>query len=156
MHDTPAMKGAWPLSSILLMLAGVIVACIGAYFIFLRRPLLPEDIRYMRLSAAELAIIGPRLEPWLMQVFRVLGGFALAAGLLAVSLAATAFRTRHPVAVLGAFVGGVSSIGLMAIVNFAIDSNFKWLLLGCALVWGLSLVAFGREEWAARSAPKQR
>ena len=143
----------WRPSSFLLALAGAIVAGIGAYFVFLRPPLLPEDIRFMQLSAAEFVAVGPRLEVWLTQVFRVLGGYALATGLLAVALAATAFRTRHPVAVVGALTGGATSIGLMTIVNFAIDSDFKWLLLGAALIWALSLVAFWAEGWAARSAP---
>ncbi|MDZ4762712.1 MAG: hypothetical protein SGJ21_16755, partial [Alphaproteobacteria bacterium] len=60
--------------------AGLTVAGIGAFFILFRPPLLMEDILYMQLSAAELAAIGSRVEPWLTQVFRVLGGYALAAG----------------------------------------------------------------------------
>lgn len=142
----------WRPSSVLLALAGAIVTGIGTYFVLRRPPLLPEDIRYMQLSAAEFVVVGPRLEVWLTQVFRVLGGYALATGLLTVALAATAFRARHPVAVVGALTGGAASIGLMAIVNFAIDSDFKWFLLGAALVWALSMVAFWAEEWTARGA----
>ena len=143
---------SWPISSILLTAAGMLVAGIGVYFIFLRPPLLMEDIRYMHISAVELAAIGPRLEPWLTQVFRVLGGYVLATGLLTMALAVTAFRKRRPVAVAGAFIAGAASIGLMATVNFAIDSDFKWQLLGVAVVWLMSAVAFGAEAWLARSA----
>ena len=106
----------------------------------------------MHLSAAELAAIGPHLKPWLTQVFRVLGGYVLATGLLTIALASTGFRARRPVAVAGAFMAGVASIGLMTIVNFAIDSNFKWPLVGVACVWLMSAVAFGTEARLARSA----
>ena len=72
------MRNAWTLSSVMLVLAGIIVVGIGLYFIVLRPALLPEDVRYMRLSSTELETIGPRLEEWLTHVFRVLGGYALA------------------------------------------------------------------------------
>ncbi|RUY33995.1 hypothetical protein EN978_35810, partial [Mesorhizobium sp. M7A.F.Ca.US.001.04.1.1] len=60
----------WTTSSATLALAGTIIAGIGLYFIALRPPLLPEDVRYMNLSAAELEAIGPRLAVWLTQGFR--------------------------------------------------------------------------------------
>ncbi len=145
-----ARSGA--VSSLLLALAGVAVGGIGVYFIFLRPSLLPEDIRFMQLSAGEVVVIGTRLQAWHAQVFRVLGGYALGTGLLAVALAATSFRARRPIAVAGAVLGDAASIGLMALVNFTIDSDFKWLLLSCAVLWALSLVAFCIEELAARAA----
>ena len=132
----------------------MIVAGIGVYFIFFRPSLLPEDARYMRLSAAELEAIGPHLSMWLTQVFRVLGGYALATGVLLFALAVTAFRTRHPVAVAGTFIGGASSIGLMSVVNFAIGSDFRWVLLACALLWALSLLAYGVESYGSATAPQ--
>jgi len=136
----------WTFSSATLAVAGMIVAGIGLYFIFLRPSLLPEDVRYMHLSAAELEDVGPRITTWLTHVFRVLGGYALATGILLFALAVTAFRTRHPVAVAGALLGGASSIGLMSVVNFVIGSDFKWALFACALVWALSLIAYGLES----------
>ncbi|MER9920887.1 MULTISPECIES: hypothetical protein [unclassified Mesorhizobium] len=136
----------WSMSSATLALTGIIIAGIGLYFIALRPPLLPEDVRYMNLSAAELEAIGPRLAVWLMQVFRVLGGYALATGVLLIALAFTAFRARHPVALAGALVGGASSIGLMSVVNFTIGSDFRWPLFACALVWAVSLIAYGLES----------
>lgn len=136
----------WTTSSVTLALAGMIIAGIGLYFIALRPPLLPEDVRYMNLSVAELEAIGPRLAMWLTQVFRVLGGYALATGVLLIALAITAFRARHPVAVAGALVGGASSIGLMSVVNFTIGSDFRWPLFVCALVWAVSLAAYGLES----------
>jgi hypothetical protein len=50
-------NGFWAFSWIVLMVAGTAVMGIGLYFIFLRPPLLPEDLRYMALSAAQLDIV---------------------------------------------------------------------------------------------------
>jgi hypothetical protein len=49
-------------------------------------------------------------------------------------------------AALGTLIAGVASIGLMMILNFAIRSDFKWVLLGIALVWAFSLVLFWFEQ----------
>lgn len=118
----------------------------GLYFLFLRPPLLPEDVRYMGLSAAELGPIRLRLEAWLTQVFRVMGGYVLATGVLTVTLAATAFRTHHWSAAIGALIAGAASIGWMAVINFIIDSDFKWSLLAMALLWAASLALFWFEQ----------
>lgn len=140
----------WRPSALLLLLSGMLITGIGLFFIAVRPPLLPEDVRYMELSPDELAAIAPRLGKWLEKVFTVLGGFALATGLLIVSLAMTSFRTRHPVALAGAVAGGLASIGLMSAVNVSLDSDFKWLLLGFASVWALSLLLYLMEALTPR------
>ena len=132
----------WTPSSIVLIMAGVTLIGVGVYFIVLRPPLLPEDVRYMALPAAQLDILRPRLELWLTHVFRVMGGYILATGVLAVTLAATSFRAHQKGAAIGALIGGAASIGWMAVVNFLIDSDFKWVLLGMALLWACSLLLF--------------
>ena len=142
----------WTPSSIVLITAGVTLIAVGLYFILLRPPLLSEDVRYMALPAAQLDILRPRLELWLTQVFRVMGGYVLATGVLAVTVAATAFRAHQKGAAIGALIGGAASIGWMAAVNFMIDSDFKWVLLGVALLWACSLVLF----WFERKAPTHR
>lgn len=133
------------LSWIVLTAAGIAVMGIGAYFIFLRPPLLPEDLRFLALPASQLDIIRPRLELWLAHVFIVLGGYAVATGVLTIALAATSFRAHSRRAAVGALTGGAASIGLMAAVNFTIDSDFKWVLFGIALLWLCSLVLFWSE-----------
>ena len=142
----PTATRSWPLSSVLLALAGLTLVGAGLYFLFLRPPLLPEDIRYMGLSAAQLAAVRPRLEAWLTHVFLVMGGYVLATGVLIVTLAATSFRTHHWAAGIGALIGGAASIGWMAVVNFIIDSDFKWSLLAMALLWAASLGVFWFEK----------
>lgn len=137
---------SWMLSSILLAGSGILLIGVGIYFLVLRPPLLPEDIRYMGLTPAELQSIGPRLASWLTQVFRVMGGCVTATGVLALTLALTSFRNHRAVAAAGAGLAGGLSIGLMAVVNFMIHSDFKWVLLGMALVWAASIAMFIRES----------
>ena len=62
----------WSVSSILLLLFGAYLLFMGAYFVFLRPPVLPEDLRYMSTSQAQLETAAPRLTAWLTQVFRVM------------------------------------------------------------------------------------
>lgn len=135
----------WPVSMLLLALAGIVLIGVGCYFLFLRPALLPEDIRFMNLTAAELQSVGPRLAAWLTHVFRVMGGYVTATGVLTFTLAVTAFRQRHPLAVAGAIVAGIASIGWMAAVNFMIDSDFKWVLLAFALIWAAGIAALTLE-----------
>jgi hypothetical protein len=98
------------------------------------------------LSAAQLGAVRPRLEAWLAHVFRVMGGYVIATGVLTVALAATSFRTHHWGAGVGALISGAASIGWMAVVNFMIASDFKWTLLAMALLWAASLVLFWIEK----------
>lgn len=139
-------KTCWPPSSIALVIAGILLIGVGCYFLFLRPALLPEDIRYMNLTPAELQSVGPRLAAWLTHVFRVMGGYVTATGVLALTLAVTAFRQRQASAVAGGIVAGVASIGWMATVNFMINSDFKYVLLAIALVWAGSLALFWLER----------
>jgi hypothetical protein len=139
MNETPRI---WTFSALVLAAAGFAVAGMGLYFIFLRPPLLPEDIRYMGFSSAQLGFVRLPLDAWLAQVFRVFGGYIFATGVLTVTVAATSFRAHHRGAAVGAAIGGLASIGLMAAVNFTIDSDYKWVLLAIALAWTSSLVLF--------------
>jgi hypothetical protein len=136
----------WTLSSIVLAAAGVTLIGTGLYFMLLRPPLLPEDIRYMGLSVVQIDSVSPGLESWLAHVFQVMGGYVLATGVLTITLAATSFRTHHWGTAVGALIGGAASIGWMAVANFVIDSDFKWVLLGMALLWACSLVLFWFEN----------
>jgi hypothetical protein len=140
---------SWPASSIFLALSGGLLIGMGLYFLLLRPPLLPEDVRYMGLSAAQLDAVRPRLEAWLTQVFRVMGGYILAAGVLTITVAVTSFRARHWIAVSGALAAGIASIGLMTIVNVVIDSDFKWVLVCFAVIWAFSFGLLSVEKSSA-------
>ena len=133
---------SWPLSAIILVVAGLALLGTGIYFTLLRPSLLPEDVRYLNLPAAQLDIVRPQLDAWLTQVFRVMGGYVFATGILTVSLAVTSFRAHQWSAAIGAAVGGASSVGTMAIINFKLDSDFKWAILFMAFLWACSLGLF--------------
>ncbi len=137
---------SWPLSSIFLVAFGTALLGMGIYFMLLRPTLLPEDLRYMGISSAQLSIAVPQLATWLNRVFSVLGGFVFASGVLTITLAATSFRTHQWTAAIGALVAGAASIGWMVVINFAIDSDFKWVLLAIALLWACSLGLFWFER----------
>lgn len=127
-------------ASVSLALGGVILMGMGLYFGFLRPPLLPEDLRYMGASLAQIQNAIPGLQPWLARVFGVLGGYMFATGLLNVYVAATGFRTGTLGAMAVVSVSGLASIGWMVTTNFLIGSDFKWLLLVFALPWVVALV----------------
>jgi hypothetical protein len=134
-----------PLSAWLLAIVGASMILIGAYFIFVRPPLLSEDLRYMGTSREQLQAIAPKLVLWLGWVFTVLGGYVVGTGVLLVHLALGALADRKPHAALVATLAGSFTIGLMSVVNLVIDSDFKFVLLALAAVWVAALVCYGRK-----------
>jgi hypothetical protein len=141
-------RDPWTASSVLALLFGVALVLMGLYFALLRPPLLPEDLRYIGASQAQIETIAPRLTLWLTQVFRVMGGFIAATGALTITLAATSFRTHQRAAEAATFVSGLASIGWMTAINFMIDSDFKWALFAIAALWLASLALFEIENRA--------
>jgi hypothetical protein len=136
----------WPPSALLLVAFGIALLGIGFFFVVLRPALLPEDMRFIGLTLAQLQSEQPRMAQWLLHVFRVLGGWATAAGILTIAIAATAYRRHDTAAGVGVLVAGAVSIGWMVVVNFMIDSDFKWTLLAIASLWAGSVVLFALER----------
>jgi hypothetical protein len=131
---------AWLLSA-----GGAVLVGIGTYFVFVRAPLLPEDLRFVGRSSAEIDQFVPELRPWLRRVFIVLGGYALTSGGLTIFVAATRVREGDGVAFVVLELAGATSIGLMTVVNFAIRSDFRWVLLAACGLW---VAAIGASIWA--------
>ena len=134
-------------------LGGLILMGMGAYFAFLRPSLLPEDLRYVGASLAQVQSAIPGFLPWVSRVFGVLGGYMFATGLLTAYLAAASFRDAKPLPTAVVVISGLASIGWMVVTNFLIDSDFKWLLLAFVLPW---LVAVGSSLAADMRAFKER
>ncbi|VCJ27935.1 hypothetical protein [Burkholderia pseudomallei] len=134
---------AWLLAAV-----GVAMVLVGIYFIFLRPPLLPEDVRYLTVSTAQLLAVAPRLMLWLRWIFTVLGGYIAATGVLFVYLAVGAFAERKRYAIVVALVAGAFSVGMMSVVNLIIDSDFKQALLVLTAMWGAALVCACRGKAA--------
>lgn len=140
------MKKLKPYSATILTVCGIILVGMGLYFVLLRPTLLPEDSRYIGVSLADLQTTAPNFADWLHRVFTVMGAFMSTVGLLVVYIARTPFRVKAKG--VGAIVGvtGLTSIGWMVIANFLINSDFKWLLFGFAVLWSIALLLYHFEN----------
>ena len=136
------MEKLKPYSALILALGGFILFVMGLYFVFIRPPLLPEDLRYMQTTSMVINNSAPGLAVWLQKVFWVMGSYILATGLLTIFIALTSFRKRTPGAFPIVVIAGMSSIGFMTIVNFIINSDFKWILLVFTLPWLIALMLY--------------
>jgi len=133
---------------------------VGAYFVAFRPSLLPEDLHFLGTSAAEVGLDQPQLERWLDFVFMVLGGQMAAVGCLLGVSAVHLMRGRT----VGGFelvqigLAGLLSVALMSAVNFALESDFRWLLILPVLAWavGLALAAIGGDAAPAETKEHDR
>lgn len=125
--------------SLLLSLQGIIFIGIGIYFVLFRPSLLPEDLRYMNASISEIDKSLPGLFPWLQKVFTVMGAYIISTGILLLYIAQTSsfFRTKYSVLLI--VISCFASIGTMTILNFILDSDFKFILLLFNLPWLICL-----------------
>ena len=126
-------------SSASLALGGLILMGMAFYFAFLRPPLLPEDLIYMGASLMEIQSAIPGFQSWLTRVFGVLSGYMFATGLLTVYIAIIGLKTGGLGVLAVVSISGLASIGWMTITNFAINSDFKWLLFTFTLPWCVAL-----------------
>ena len=137
-----------PYSATMLALGGAILMLLGLYFVLLRPPLLPEDPRFMGTSMAQIQLSVPGLLIWLRRVFWVMGGYMVATGLLTFYVALTSFRARVRGVAGVVAISGLTSIGLMAAVNWMIASDFRWLILSFVVPWALALALYRSERSA--------
>ena len=126
----------------MLIACGLWLVGLGLYFAVLRPPLLPEDPRFIGMTHSEIRIAVPGLESWLKKIFTVMGGFMAGAGVLTVFVATTAMPARLKGTSWAMALAGVLTVGLMSATNFALDSDFRWLLLVPALAWLAGLVSY--------------
>ena len=135
----------WPCSALVLMVGGALLLGMGLYFIFLRPALLPEDLRFIGIVRDPQDTF-PRLALWLSHVFWVLGSYMITAGVFTCYVAATTYRRRARSVAWLIAATGTTSIGVMMLVNFSIDSDFKWVLASFTLLWVASLWLYYREK----------
>lgn len=130
-----------PPSAWLINACGIWLVGLGLYFIALRPPLLPEDLRFMGATVAQLQAALPGLQAWLKMVFTVIGGFMVGAGVLTAFLAVRGIPTRMKGTTWVLVLAGLPTVALMCAVNFALHSDFRWLLVVPVLLWicGLAL-----------------
>ena len=131
-----------PYSASILAFGGFLLLAMGVYFIFIRPPLLPEDLRYMKITLPMEQDKMQGLQMWLGKVFWVMGCYIFTTGLLTIFIAFTSFRTRISGTYGIVLISGFSSIVSMTVVNFIIGSDFKWVLLTFTLPWIIALILY--------------
>jgi hypothetical protein len=143
---TGAHRTAGGSASAALAACGAYQVGIGAYFIFWRPSLLPEDLRFLEGSGDALRTAAPGLEQWLQWVFTVMGGQMVAVGML-VLLVAVRLRSGAAVSRLDIILlvgAAASSALLMCGINFAINSDFRLALLIPVAAWLAALFLVSR------------
>jgi hypothetical protein len=128
------------------LVCGVWLIGLGLYFVFLRPALLPEDLRYLGATLREIQSAAPGIERWLRHVFVVMGGFMIGAGALTIHVMRNWSHARTKWTLALVVLVGLSTVGTMSVVNFQLDSDFKWILLIPALLWTVGLVLYLRHE----------
>jgi hypothetical protein len=127
------MRGGTSVQAVLLTAFGLLTVATGTYFMALRPPLLPEDLRYTALDASQ---VSEALLPWLSIVFRTFGGFIVGLGLSVLGQAAVAFSGAAVWARRGMAAGLLFAFGSLLASNVQIHSDFLWfiaaLFLGAA------------------------
>ena len=131
-----------PYSSSFLALGGLLLVAMGIYFVSMRPALLPEDLLYMKTTSSIVQQNIPQLSIWLQKVFWVNGGYIFTTGLLTIFIALTSFRKRTNGAFSIVLISGITSIGFMTVINFMIESDFKWVLLTFTLPWIIALILY--------------
>ena len=126
----------------LLALWGTYQIGLGVYFLAVRPTLLPEDERAISSTLRDVLLAAPGFKTWINRVLSVLGGQALACGILLLS-AVLVLRRRAAsaweIAVLA--TAGLPSVALMSVANFQIGSDFRWLLLAPVAVWAAAVIS---------------
>ena len=130
------------ISTWMLIACGAWLVGLGLYFMLLRPPLLPEDPRFMGTTLAQVRTAVPGLESWLQKVFIVMGGFMASVGVLTVFVATVAMPPRLRGTLWAIALSGALTVLLMSATNFALSSDFRWVLLVPALVWLAGLVLY--------------
>ena len=121
----------------------------GLYFIFLRPSFLPEDLRASVTALEAVRGAAPGIEAWLQWVFAVLGGQMAACGAIVMGGAVSIARGRRPNRLeVGAYViAGLLTVVMMSAVNFALASDFRWLLVAPVILWLAAVITVGRRAF---------
>ena len=131
---------------VIFVACGIWLMALGVYFALVRPPLLPEDLRFIDRGMGHGKLPLASLEPWLHHVFRVMGGFIAASGILTTFLAVSAVATRRRGTGVVLAVTGLATVVTMSWTNFALESQFKWALLVPAVVWCAGIAAYAVEQ----------
>lgn len=112
-------------AALLLLVLGVLTLGSGAYFMFFRPAMLPEDVR---LTGMDPQLFQPAMVDWLRIVFRTLGGFMVAFGIVTTSVAGYMITLRPVLLTWGMVFAVLVAFGRFLASNVAIHSDYLWFI----------------------------
>jgi hypothetical protein len=116
-------------------LVGALTFGIGLYFVIVRPPMLPEDLRFTGVDPQQLPA---RMSEWLAIVFRTWGGFTTGFGVVLMGVAAFLATGREAVMRWTTATGLFVAFGQFLVSNLVLRSDFRIFI---AVVFGVAVVA---------------
>lgn len=135
-------------TALLLLILGVLTIGTGGYFLVLRPPLLPEDVRAIGLAPE---LLPPAMLDWLRIVFKTLGGFVAGFGICMVAAAVQIMTRRRGVLEWGVALGLLVAFGRFLASNIALHSDYLWFISVLFALAALTAVGF---VWNTRQGSK--
>jgi hypothetical protein len=115
------------IGGVLLLCLGILTLGTGAYFLFFRPALLPEDMRF---TGADPRLLDPRMSTWLSIVFRTWGGFMAAFGILLGAVGANLLSARQGIVRWGAAAAVLVAFGRFFLSNLQLRSDYLPFIAG--------------------------
>jgi hypothetical protein len=84
----------------------------------------------------------PRLADWLRKVFAVMGGFMAGSGVLITYFGWKVMPQHHRGTMAVLVSTGALTLGMMSAVNFALHSDFRWLLVLPPIAWVVAVILY--------------
>ena len=125
------------IGGLLLLCLGILTLGTGAYFLFLRPALLPEDMRF---TGADPRFLDPRMTTWLRIVFRTWGGFMAGFGTLLAAVGANLLSARQGIVRWGAAAAVLVAFGGFIWSNWQLRSGYLPFVAG---LFAVATVAAG-------------
>lgn len=126
-----------PLGGALVLALGVLTLATAIYFLALRPPLLPEDIRH---TGVDVDTLSPAFLDWLGIVFRTWGGFIAGFGALLTGIGVFMLTGRARWLYWATAAGIVVAFGRFFVSNAILRSDFLWFI---SALFVLALAAAG-------------
>ena len=142
-------------AGILLVVLGILTVGTGLYFVLGRPAMLPEDVRFTGVAAPSF---GSDMDRWLRIVFRTLGAFITAFGLVLGGFGASVLTKRDFWLQLSVVAGTTLAFTQFIASDVTLRSDFLWLVASlCSLALVTSgCVAFQLRERGAGDAASAR
>jgi hypothetical protein len=123
-----------PMTGALILTLGILTMGAGAFFMGVRPPLLPEDLRY---TGVDPAALPPEFLEWLGIVFATWGGFVGGFGLTLVGIGLFLIRGTASWLFWGVGLGTLTANSRFVLSNIILSSDYLWFV---SLLFVLSAV----------------